>query len=355
MTFPFVVRSGLFTKAFLLFLAFFLALNFAIWKFRTRVLFDTSYDGGDLARLGYVPGSKHFRKDFDDLPARHVDIEDYHGQKVDLVTIGDSFSQGMGGGRNRFYQDYIASRHNLSVLNIPPYDTLGAMPTLVMLVNNGFLERLKPRYVVLESAEKHCVERFSGDIDFSARLSMETLGRFKRTRYGKLGFRLNFVNNGNLKYLFYNFLRKFSPNGFFLRTYLMKLDRPFFSVENDDLLLFYDHDIKRIDRATDRNMAKLNNNLNILSDLLRKRGIRLYFMPIVDKYNLYSEYLVDNKLPRSVFFEKLRNLPRKYELIDTKAILSEEVRRGEKDIYYADDTHWGWKASEKVFGTVRFH
>jgi hypothetical protein len=77
-------------------------------------------------------------------------------------------------------------------------------------------------------------------------------------------------------------------------------------------------------------------------------------MPIVDKYNLYSDYIVGNSYPRSVFFEKLRKQSRRYELIDTKAILEPDVRAGERDIYYSDDTHWGWKASDSIFRTVRF-
>lgn len=77
-------------------------------------------------------------------------------------------------------------------------------------------------------------------------------------------------------------------------------------------------------------------------------------MPCVDKYNLYSNYIINNPYPRSIFFEELRKLPKRYHLIDTKAILTEEVRKGEKDVFYADDTHWSWKASKKVFETIKF-
>jgi len=343
-----------FAKGFLLFLAFFIALNFVIWKFRTEALFGNRYDGGDLARLGYVVDSKHFRINCDDLPARHVDIDDYRGQKIDLVTIGDSFSQGMGGGKNRFYQDYIASRNNLTVLNVRPYEPFGSLSTLIILLNNGSLDKIRPRFIILESAEKHCIERFSGAIDFDANMSMQSLEKLKSTKYVEPYFELSFINNGNLKYLLYNALRLFSPNGYLLRTYLVELNKPCFSVKNEDRLLFYDHDIKRIADVNDAAVASMNANLNTLADRLGKRNIRLYFMPIVDKYNLYSEYIVENSYPRSDFFEKLRRQPKKYVLIDTKALLAPEVRKGERDIYYADDTHWGWKASDTIFRTVRF-
>ena len=28
--------------------------------------------------------------------------------------------------------------------------------------------------------------------------------------------------------------------------------------------------------------------------------------------------------------------------------------KDKKDIFFIDDTHWSWKASEKIFGTMRF-
>jgi hypothetical protein len=80
-------------------------------------------------------------------------------------------------------------------------------------------------------------------------------------------------------------------------------------------------------------------------------------MPAVDKYELYRDLIVPADLgraPRSIFFEELRKLPKSYRFIDTKALLEEELKRGELDIFYADDSHWSWKAPQKIFETVRF-
>jgi hypothetical protein len=127
-----------------------------------------------------------------------------------------------------------------------------------------------------------------------------------------------------------------------------------FSVKNDRKLLFYDHDIAKIANSNDRTISSLNGNLNTLAEILKSKNMQLYFMPVVDKYDLYADYIVDNRYPKSIFFEKLRTLPKKYTLIDTKKILAQEVSKGEKDIFYADDTHWSWKASKKIFEEVRF-
>ena len=87
---------------------------------------------------------------------------------------------------------------------------------------------------------------------------------------------------------------------------------------------------------------------------MRAKGISLYFMPCVDKYTLYNDYIPDNPYPRSILFEVLRELPRNYELIDSKKILREALANGEKDVFYSDDTHWSRKASKRIFERVEF-
>jgi hypothetical protein len=77
-------------------------------------------------------------------------------------------------------------------------------------------------------------------------------------------------------------------------------------------------------------------------------------MPPADKYTIYSEYIANNPYPPSTFFELLRPLPKKYIFVDTKAVLSQAVKNGEKDIYYSDDTHWSWKASKLIAESMRF-
>ena len=125
---------------------------------------------------------------------------------------------------------------------------------------------------------------------------------------------------------------------------------PLFSVMCGKDLLFFKSK-KFFSRAE---LARLNDNLNTLADRLNKKGIRLVFMPCVDKYTLYSDFIEHNPYPRSTFYEDFRPLTKRYLFIDTKAILMEELKKGEKDIFYADDTHWSWKASSKIFSRIKF-
>mgnify|MGYP000467482794 CR=1 FL=1 len=50
----------------------------------------------------------------------------------------------------------------------------------------------------------------------------------------------------------------------------------------------------------------------------------------------------------------LRNVNKNYYLIDTKKILEEELLKNEVDIFYADDTHWSYKASNILINNESF-
>ena len=359
-----IVSCKAYIRYFLLFLAVFLAGNAVIWFCFTRDLRMSDRPGrGDLARLGYISGITSFSEPASELPRRHLELEEYHGQPVDMVTIGDSFSNGGGFGTNRYYQDYIAANSNLTVLNVEPFEDLDFVTQGSLYANNGFLDRVQPRYLLLSSTAKYSVARFADDVDFDRTLSIEELASHK-----KYGFRhsleqdsaripdtvFRFVNEGNFKFLLYNIYYRFSDHAFFSKTYRLPLDRTFFSGNRGTTLLCYRDDIKNLSYLSPDTVAKINDNLNRLADRLEAKGIQLVFMPVVDKYDLYFEHIVMNRYPRNYFFDMLRPLPRRYRLIDTKAILGEGIRNGEKDMFYVDDTHWTWKASKKIFEFEKF-
>ena len=337
-------------------MALFVMVNYAIWNLWTENLITfTHYDGGDLARMGYILDSKMYRHNSLDLPHRHISMKNYTGQKIDVVTLGDSFSFGGGGGRNGYYQDYIASINNCTVLNLEPYRSVDNISVLSMYANNGYLEKIKPKYVILEVSEKMCIEKLAHAVDFNAMISFDDLAKQKKINYNDKLPEVGFINEGNLKFLLYRFLYYLSDHAFLSKVYTKDLSYPFFSVKSANKLVFFRDDIKHIPLASTQSVELLNDNLNTLADKLQANGIKLYFMPCVDKYNLYRDYLKHNSYPESTLFERLRKLRKRYEFIDTKAILAGELKRGEKDVFYADDTHWSWKASQKIFETVRFH
>lgn len=341
--------------AFLISMALFVGINYLIWEAVTEDLLTRKNSvGGDLARMGYACGFKLPRKNSDDLPLRHLEMEQFRGQKIDVLTIGDSFSNGGGGGKNRHYQDYLASLNGFTVLNTRPYKFRDSLVALSALCNDGTLDRLKPRIVLIASSQKFCIEDFAKRIDFELGARPENRQPFSRKDDANRLPDVGFINNGNFKFLLYNLLYLFSDHAVAGKACVREMKESLFSVRNGDKLLFLREDVQRIPHATPGSIGLMNRNMNTLAAKLEARGISLYFMPCVDKYNLYSTFIKDNPYPRSVFFEELRKLPKKYTLIDTKALLAAELAKGEKDIFYSDDTHWSWKASKKIFETVRF-
>lgn len=94
-------------------------------------------------------------------------------------------------------------------------------------------------------------------------------------------------------------------------------------------------------------------NFNHLSDKLKNINIELFLMPAVDKYDLYYPFIKNNYFNENDLFKYLRNVNKNYYLIDTKKILEEELLKNEVDIFYADDTHWSYKASEAIANNLK--
>jgi hypothetical protein len=344
-------------------LALFAGLNLAVWKLGTEVLLTKKYDGGDLARGSYIVASKYYRKNRIELPRRHflLDFANPRRNRADVLTIGDSFSMGLGEGKNHFYQDYIASSSNAEVGNVYPYAIPDAvlvfspLKNLLLFYNNGLLDEVKPKYVLIESVERLCIKRFSRPFDFGFTDDRnKVVDYYKERKYNFDNLPpVGFINTGNIKFLYYNLLYRYFTDRANSAVVYRKLTKPVFS-RNGDHILFLHEDVENAPLATDESVKILNDNMNEMARLLAKKNIKLIFMPIVDKYDLYQDYVANDPYPKSTFFEKLRQLPKNYLFIDTKKLLKEEVDKGVLDVYYPDETHWSWKAPEKIFNTVKF-
>ncbi|QKF72669.1 hypothetical protein AFAEC_0472 [Aliarcobacter faecis] len=335
---------------------------------------------GDLARMTYSVDLLTDRKTENNLHNKHIQFYEYKGERVDFLTIGDSFSAGAAGGLNPYYQDYISNIYNLSVLDIKMFkNSKNYIETIYALLNSGELENIGVKYILIESVQRRSLERFAIDnIDtnlnnieeFSTLISKNKnlLNRkvdenLLKTEKDSISLQyvlknlfakssddeVSVINNLNLNALEYNLTFKIKGYGkMSSHVYREKLNKDLFSTKISDELLFYDEDLKYLKLETKDNVELLNNNFNLLANELSKKGIKLIFMPAVDKYNLYRPYIISNDYQESIFFEYLETLPKEYIFINTKDILSKEIEKGEKDIYFVDDTHWNYKASKTI-------
>ena len=338
---------------------------------------------GDLARMTYSVDLIDKRSTDIDLQKKHIKYNEYLGNNVDFITIGDSFSEGASSGKNPYYQDYIASIYNVSVLNIKLFENnKNYIETIYSLLNSGQLEKLGVKYILIESIQRRSLERFAiNDMN----INISNIDNFKNQilnnqkndnliqSHSNEQFEINWIdvfnsifsksnnndvsviNNLNLNAFIYNAKFKIKGHGKMApHVYRELLNKDFFSTEVSRDLLFYDEDLKYLKYESEENIKLLNNNFNLLAKALGEKNIKLIFMPAVDKYNLYSPYIISNTYQKSIFFEYLDSLPKDYIFINTKKILSEQLEKGEKDIFYADDTHWSHKASEVIIKDESF-
>jgi hypothetical protein len=345
-----------FVQRFMVLFILFPLVHLVIWEAFTKQIMTSDY--GDLARIGYQSSSFQPRKTEVLLPRKHIKAPAWRGETVDVVTFGDSFSVGGGGGLNSYYQDYIASEDNLTVLNIERDTKMNDqeyMNALISMINGGFIDQLKPKILLLESVERLSMVRFSSEMDWESNTSSSVIRKSMQNVHHEGYSNTSIINSGNYKYFLYNLYYHFSSNAFGnSEVYKYPLNRKLFDSKAPDTLLFYNQDITSLNLVKPDNVQILNNNMNHLAELLAKKGVKLIFMPTVDKYDLYEQYIISNPHLENHFFDFLRPLPKKYYFVDTKKILEPLLEHNVSDVYHGDDTHWSYKASESVIRSIPF-
>src|SRR5574337_862206 len=190
----------------------FIGLNAVVWNLYTKeILTFKKYYNGGLDRMGYIIGSKHYRNPGFTLSRRHMNNTDYRGQKVDVVTIGDSFSNVKDNGLNPLYQDWIASLYALDVLNVQPLPGQNELTSVLIMLNSGYLDKVKPRFLVLEKVERNCLREFCPPVDMRMAMPLsEVEAFFKNAGFVDNPPDVGFINTGNVKFLLNSLLYKFS-------------------------------------------------------------------------------------------------------------------------------------------------
>lgn len=337
----------------------FISYHLIIWYLFTSKIFShkDAFHIGDLARMSYQINMIHERETILNLDKQHIRQDSFTNQKIDILTIGDSFSNGIAAGLNPFYQDYLATYSNKNILNISPEKPLNAFETIVALYNSGYIEKLKPKAIIVESVERKLPQRYIKEIDFTIKsettLPHKTLLNKKRNQENYKNIKIldspevSIINTANYKFPFYTIKYHYNNNAQ-RSVYKFRLNKKLFSISNGYDILIYHQDIKYIEKFTPQNVNKINKNFNQLAILLKKLDIKLFFMPAVDKYDLYYEYIINNQYPKNNFFDLIRPLNKKYYFIDTKQILSPYLEQNIQDIFYIDDTHWSYVASDII-------
>lgn len=333
-----------------------LLFNFSIWFFVTQPVLSGNPEIGDLARMGYVPEIVKADKTDGNPHEKHYNYWEYAGQKIDIITIGDSFSQGLGGG---YYQDWIVTVTGLTVLNLNEafwYSILNnRIDFIINLLNDGFFDQFRPQYLLIQSVERDSAA-LSTVTDWGSSQRAEEFRKFldERKKKSRLDVfdKKGFFNSISFKYLLNKVFYFSSGHDLSGKVYLLDLNKELFSGESGRKLAFFNNDLKWLKNDVEKIAHDVNTNMNKLADLLKEKGIELLFLPTADKYDLYFDYIVAPPSPRANFFATLRALPKRYHLVDSQKILLNLLENGEKDVYWQDDTHWSWKASQAIANEI---
>jgi hypothetical protein len=309
-------------------------------------LFFYSTDKGDLIRVGYImdwhnytPGkifNEAYNQPIHFTKISEINLKTKHHYKV--LTIGDSFSEQDSYG----YKNYLSKNDSISLLYYDRFLHENPIETLFGVVNGNLLDSIQIDYIILQSIERILVKR-AIQTDTSKVILIDSLNKFftiEKLKSKKLIHADKLFSNVMLKFALNNAAYLINDHAYKSETYKVKTTKQLFSVNKNELL-FYFEDLQYVgNNANDKSLNILNNELNILSEKLKKRGIKLIFLPSPDKFDIYYPYIENKeKYPAPVFFENFNKLKKDYLYVDTKRILSEAIKV-QKDIYYYDDTHW---------------
>lgn len=341
-----IINTRIYLIIFLSTVILFVSYHLVIWFFFTSKIFDIKDDEtiGEIARLSYQVDLLHNRKLTFTLKKSHLHLDNYLDKDIDIITIGDSFSHGGGGGPNPYYQDHIATLLNQNVLDIRKEAQYNSLETIMGLYNSGYLQKIKPKAIIIESVQRLIPSRYNKDLNYNLNINIP---KISKKEFSVKHQNINIINIANYKIPYYFIKYKFKENAS-KDIYKFKLTKHLFSGNKGDHMLIYREDLKNIPLFNEQFIIKLNNQFNNIAKKLAKLNIKLYFMPAVDKYDLYYSYIKNNTHRKNNFFDIIRPLKKDYYFIDTKNILSKLLNNGVKDVYWIDDTHWSHVASEAI-------
>jgi len=311
-------------------------------------------DKGDLIRLGYVMSSgldkyKELFKEEYDQAIHFTNISDLNlktENKFTVLTIGDSFSEQANFG----YKNYLAQNKRIKVLHYDKFLNDNPLETVWGILKGDVLQNLKIKYIVLQSVEREMVYRAvtikknkSILID-SLKNDIANFDLFTRD----WGTKDNLFSKTVIKFPLTNLGYLMNDNAFTSKVYKVQTTKQLFSTSKKQLLFYAGDKNRAVYNSSLKSIMILNKELNILSNALGEKGIKLIVLPSPDKFSIYYEFISNKKnYPKPLFFENLRKMKKNYSYIDAKHVLSKLIEY-EKDVYFYDDSHWSPIASKAI-------
>ena len=336
------------------FIVLFISYHLLVYNLFTNKIFNLpkGYIVGDLGRMSYLVNFSILRKTEVDLNCSHFYMKNFKEQPYDVITLGDSFFNGGGGGKNPYLQDYMVKYTHLKILNILNFNPKQSPIYLIEnLIKIGWFDHYKPKYLILESVTRSLTGKFDLNNKYPINTIKEMNQKIISPGYSLFTYvpTIKLINTANYKIPYYNIAYLFN-NHAQKDVYKFHLKKQLFS-KNKREILFYHEGVEHASAFTHAKVQDINKKLNAISHKLKRIGIKLIFLVAVDKYDLYSPYLKEKNLPKNHFFQNFDEIKKDYIFINTKEILQPYLDYNSSkslDIFYLDDTHWTYKANDII-------
>lgn len=316
--------------------------------------FFLQFNQGDLVRLGTLYQN--------DLPREKLELESVRKYNTlnelnlteenvfDVLTIGDSFSNYRNG-----YQNILIDK-GYKVVNYEHKLSSNPIQELISLMNSDLFDKIQTDFIVLESIQRHFNERCS-ELDFTKSVNIDSLFKTSWTerRTEKYLASYEFFSSAtltaplvNLAYLFVNKPPLFSD------TYKFGLrDNSLFTLETSELLIYKD-DINHMESKNNQTETiRSVNSLNIISESLAKKGVKLIVIVPPDKYDLYYDKIErEDQIIEPKFYLHYNSLSKDYIDVPVYSEFVLALNQDVKNIYFYDDTHWSPVGQEIVAGMI---
>lgn len=304
---------------------------------------------GDIGRLGLIPFGEEYERELnkgalhDTLFHTITSPDEIGRQSVDVLTIGDSFSQQGSYG----YQNYISLK-GLKVANCQRDLYNNPLQFAYNLMQMNLIDSTNVKVLVVEVVERY-FELFS--LSFSVKDVQIKKIAIKKDRHRIQNSNSSFWSIKRARdFVFYKFM--YSP------IYEADLNTELFTSRYPRKLFFYYEDIENGVSIDSINEDKVATAFKTIYQKADEQGITLILMIAVDMYDLYQGHIVRNRWPAKTINEDIcRIIGKKQNVLLTKDCLLPLIEEGEKDVFLNNDTHWSYKASmtvaEELFNRIK--
>ncbi|GHV09619.1 hypothetical protein FACS1894162_0550 [Bacteroidia bacterium] len=292
---------------------------------------------GDLGRLGEIPFGREYGRALinnylsDNYTVNYTNDKNYRNYTI--FSFGDSFSNaGIIG-----YQNYIGHILGDSVLNVRNNDAVG-------LLNAGFFDAKKTKFVVIQHVERYFIGALL-HLDFDKISS--TKGEVLENSFEKRPI----ADGDTIGYRAFNFGRisnwvKFKIGCTKVKEAQLGINA-FSHKERGNKLYFYKDDLD-FARYQPHEIEQAKANLIRLHEKFAEKGVRLICVVAADKYDVHSEFIVNNPYPENHTLDYFSDLSQENWFLNTKNLLQPKVREGCLDVYMINDTHWSYIGHQLV-------